>query len=278
MRGIIAHRLISRGVSQRKIAYYLEVTQPMVSKLLKKNARDYYVDLEKLGIPRETIDHYVDIIISILSTNDYERYISTSYIIINQLALRAICSSRTNLLQYCITGFLRDPEIEYYKGILYKVIGIRGLEKIIPEVGSNLAYAPRKPSNLSEIIGLTGRIVRTSSGVTYYGDPVYGGSKHVARILLIASNYNPHLKFCFNIRYSKQVRDVFQHIGSQVVYTGPHLKEEDFWISVETALSQRPRVVCDHGGLGLEPITYILTENPQELEDYIRELVSVFNE
>ncbi|MEM4481253.1 MAG: thiamine-phosphate synthase family protein [Desulfurococcaceae archaeon] len=274
LRGIIAHKLDAMGVSQRKIAYYLEVTQPMVSKILRRPLSEFYVDLEKLGIQRDLVEHYVEILTEMVKGGDYDKFISTTFNVINQFALSAACNLRKNISTLCSSGFFRDPDIEYYKSALFRLMGIRGLERVIPEVGSNLVYAPRAPNNTGDIIGLTGRIVKTLSGVAFYGEPVYGGSKYVARILIIATKYNPKLRFCINIKYSPSIRVTIEKIGIPVADTGPHLREEDFWENVEKALTQKPIAICDHGGLGLEPIIYILAESSQQLESIIRAVVS----
>lgn len=278
MRGILAHKLNSAGISQRKIASYLEVTQPMISKILRKPLDEYYTTLIKLGLSRDLIEHYVNILVEIATSEDYERFVSTTFTIVNQLALRAICGTRRDLIQLCVTGVFRDPELEYYKGLLFTILTIRGLEKLIPEVGSNLAYAPRTPGSVSDIIGLTGRIIRVAGGVTFYGEPTYGGSRHVARVLLIATRSNPQLKFCFNVKCTKQVKNILAEMNLHVANTGPHLREDDFWISIERALSEKPQIICDFGGLGLEPVAYIFTENFHQLESYLKILVGGIHE
>lgn len=274
MRGILAHKLSSSGVSQRRIAYFLEVTQPMVSKLLKKPLTEYYSDLEKVGLPRDLVEHYANILAEIVILGDYERFTTTAYTVVNQLALRAVCNTRRNYAHLCTSGTLRDPEVEYYKSVLLSILSIRGLEKLIPEVGSNLAYAPWLPRSVSDIIGLAGRVIKVSGGVSFYGEPIYGGSRHVAKVLLIATKYNTKLKFCFNTKYSKQIRNYLLSENLRVVETGPHLSEEEFWASIEKALAENPSALCDLGGLGLEPVTYIFSENPQQLEHILKALVS----
>lgn len=274
MRGILAHRLSGRGVSQRKISWFLEVTQPMISKILKKPIDEYYEELEKLGLPRELIDHYVNILLDTSANSKYERFIVVSYTIINQMALRALCNTRNYLSRICFSGEFRDPEVEYYKSVLFKILSIRGLEKIIPEVGSNLVYAPEKPTNIGDIIGLTGRIVKVYEGVTYYGEPVYGGSRHVAKILLYASKYNPKIRFCFNIVCNSRVKSALLRIEAKTIVTGPHMSEEEFWTGIEKAAEESPNIICDQGGLGLEPNTYILAEDYSRLEYYLKRIMS----
>jgi predicted fused transcriptional regulator/phosphomethylpyrimidine kinase/predicted transcriptional regulator len=278
IRGVLAHRLISTGLSQRKVAEYLEVSQPMVHKLLRKQLEDYYSDLESLGLPRNIVDSYVDILIYLAMRGDYERYAYLSFMILNHLASRVVCSTYSyKFTELCISGFLRDPNIEYYKSALLRAISIKGLERVIPEVGSNLAYATRTPATLSDIIGLTGGIVKTISGVIYYGEPMYGGSRHVGRVLAEASRYNPEVRFCFNTKCSSKLRELLAERGVSIEVTGPHLREEDFWSELATALSKKPLVICDLGGLGLEPIMYIFARSLEELEELLRLVAGCFS-
>lgn len=239
----------------------------MVSKILKKHIEEYYEDLARLGIPRSLADHYVDILVEIAESS-YTRFLITSFNIVNQLALKAFCAKR-KFEEACYRDVPTDPEIEYYKLVLFRVLRIAGLAKVIPEVGSNLVYAPSTPRGISDIIGLTGRIVRVFDAVTFYGEPMYGGSRHVAKVLLIASKYNPNLKFCMNVKCSGLLEEHLRNLGYRVLGKGPHLKEEDFWIELEQAVQENPSIICDYGGLGLEPVAYIFTTTPEELESLL---------
>lgn len=274
IRGILAHKLRDIGISQRKIALYLEVTQPMISKILKKPISEYYLELEALKISREIVDHYVDILLNLVRENNYEKYISTSYYVVNNLAMKAICNIKPNLARLCTTGEYRDPDIEYYRSLLSRLLSIPGLERLIPEVGSNLVYAPAKPDSISDIIGLTGRVVRANAGVVYYGEPIYGGSRHVAKVLLLASKINPSVRFCFNIKCDTRVRSVLSVIEPAVVDTGPSRDIDEFWLNIERAIYEhQPKVICDHGGMGLEPNTYILASRYEELEEFLKAVI-----
>ena len=273
LRGIIAHRLNSLNISQRKIAYYLEITQPMVSKILKKPIEEYYSDLGKLGLERDFVDYYINILLETILNNNYEKYLSVSFSIINQLALKTLCYSRRDLFTTCISGFYIDPNIEYYKNILFKILGIRGLEKIIPEVGSNLVYAPLPSNSISDMIGLTGRIVKVQYGVVFYGEPMYGGSRHVSKVLLEAIKYNPKLRFCINLKCNKEIKNILIDNSLRTVENGPHIREEDFWSSLSNVLKEKPNVLCDYGGLGLEPVSYVFANDHHELELIIKIII-----
>jgi len=246
----------------------------MVHKILRKPVEKYYSELENLGISRATVDQYIDILVYFVLRGEYEKYTYMAFTIINHLASRAVCSIYSyKFTELCTSGVLRDPHIDYYKSALLRTISIKGLERVIPEVGSNLAYATQTPANISDIIGLTGGIVKTISGVVYYGEPMYGGSRHVGRILAEASRFNRDIKFCFNTKCTSKLRSVLEESGYSVEVTGPHLREEDFWSELTSALSKKPVAICDLGGLGLEPIMYIFTKSLGELEDILRLII-----
>lgn len=247
----------------------------MISKILRKPISEYYEELEKIGLSRDLIDHYIGILLETCIGNNYDRFVLTSYTVLNQMALRALCNTKNYIINICTSGEPRDPEIEYYKSILSKILSLRGLDKIIPEVGSNLAYAPKQPVNLGDIIGLTGRIVKVHGGVTFYGEPIYGGSRHVAKVLLYVSKHNPRIRLCFNIVCNRQINVNLIKLGLRVITTGPHLSEEEFWKKIEEVAGESPSFICDQGGLGLEPNTYMFAEDFEQLEYYLKKLLSL---
>jgi len=243
----------------------------MVYKLLQKPSSSYYTVLERLGVSSSLVDYYTDLLVYLAIRGEYEKYTYISFTILQHLALKAVCSVYSyKFTELCSSGVLRDPNIEYYKGVLLRIVSIRGLEKVIPEVGSNLAYAVQAPSSLSDVIGLTGGIVKTIEGVVFYGEPMYGGSRHVGRVLVEASRFNSQLRFCFNIKCTNRLRSTLEERKYSVEVTGPHLREEDFWSELVKALSKKPTTICDLGGLRLEPVMYILTRDPVELEELLK--------
>jgi predicted fused transcriptional regulator/phosphomethylpyrimidine kinase/predicted transcriptional regulator len=275
LRGILSHKLAERGLSQRKIAHYLGVTQPLISKLLKKPLESYYAELEKAGVSRDLVEGYAEVLVDLATSGEYARFVATSYSVVNQLAARALCS-RADLKSLCYSGLLVDPDVEFYKSVLFRVLGISGLAKVIPEVGSNLAYAPKPPASTSDIVGLTGGIARVAGGVTFYGEPMFGGSRHVARVLLVASKYNPKLRFCMNVKCSGFLERALVESGVRVESSGPHLSPEDFWTGIEEAARNKPNIICDYGGLGLEPVAYVFAISPDELVSLLELVVRVW--
>ncbi|MEM4527613.1 MAG: thiamine-phosphate synthase family protein [Desulfurococcaceae archaeon] len=270
IRGLLAHKLSSKGLSQHRIAHLLGVTQPVVHRLLKKSQEEYIKDLEEMGIGKEIVEHYVDVMCNLVLSGNIERFFIVSYSIVNSLALRSACKVYSGLGDFCLNGSLRDPDIEYYKSILYRVLQIPGIERLIPEVGSNLVYMPIKSADIAGVIGLTGRIVRSKDRVVVTGEPAYGGSRHLARVFLVMARYNSSLKLGFNTRHEPSVISGLRELGVPFAITGPHEDEESFWRSMEAVAVKRPLVILDQGGRGLEAINYIFASSIDELITLIK--------
>ncbi|WP_042667258.1 thiamine-phosphate synthase family protein [Desulfurococcus amylolyticus] len=272
LRGLLAHKLSDQGLSQHKISRLLNVSQPMINKLLKRPVEEYLGELEKLGIERGIVEYYVEILCSIAFAQSLEKFVFTSYQVVNTLALKALCSQQ-DFSNICQGGVFVDPDIEYYKTVLSRLLSIKGLHKLIPEVGSNLVYTPKAPSSIMDVIGLTGRIVKTLSGVTATGEPMYGGSQHLSRILLLVMLHNPVKKYGFNTRYEEAYLSSFNRLGLRTVITGPHENQEEFWRRIGEVSRLKPDIIVDLGGRGLEPVVYVFTSSYEELERILVNLV-----
>ena len=271
LKGVIVHELYREGYSQRKIASLINITQPQVYKYLSRDINYYYSQLEKLGFDLERIKYYVSLLVDLLKKKEMIKYIVLINGIIHELTVDYVCREYSLPEKICRNGRLSDPDIEYYREWLDRIIKLPGLAQYIPEVGSNIVYAPVKPHGLSDIIGLTGRIVRVHNVIRVVGEPVYGGSRHLSRVLLLAVKYDKHRRVAMNISYDKTIEKLSSRY--QIEYSGPHESIENFWAELDNVLRKKPDIVLDLGGYGLEPITYILANSFEELEKILRELI-----
>ncbi|MEM0377962.1 MAG: thiamine-phosphate synthase family protein [Thermosphaera sp.] len=269
IRGILAHELKSRGLSQHRIASILNITQPLVHKLLKKPLEDYLSKLEKHGLDQSIVLHYCKILAEIAVNNQYSRFVITSHGFTAHMAAIIACREYQELREDCARGLLKDPHVEIYKIILSRYVSKPGLAKLLPEVGSNLVYAPEPPSSEAGVIGLTGRITKTLTGIVVTGEPFYGGSRHLSRLLLIISKYNSSKKIGFNVKYDRAILSRLETLNLRVEETGPHSNLDSFWVAMENAALKKPDVIADRGGTGLEPVIYLFTADFNELENII---------
>ncbi len=267
LKGIISHELSEKGFSQRRISRLLEITQPQVHKYLSKPKSYYYGLLVSYGFDPNKIKHYLDIIIYTALKEDKTKLMLLMSSIVNELAIEYICRSKEYLGEYCSNKSLIDPYIEYYRSFISMILSKYDLTPLIPEVGSNIVFAPEKPKDIHDIIGLSGRIIRIGNTVKAVGEPIYGGSRHLSRVLLLAMKHNDKIHVAMNIRYSDEIIKVMSKKGYKIIYTGPHESINDFWLSISEAVSKKPDIICDKGGYSLEPVIYLFSENFYELEN-----------
>ncbi len=279
LKGLVIHRLKNLGYSQRRIAEIFEISQPQIHKYLMKTIDYYYDLLSVLGFDRRELDDYIELIIHFINKNDKPRLVIVMSSIVDRLTREYICRTREYLSDYCISSnLLIDPYIEEYKYFLARILGIKGLEKLIPEVGMNIVYAPRKPSTITDVIGLPGRIIRVGGKPVAVGEPIYGGSKHLAKVLLLAINkLQNRITTASNIRYDEALTDKLIKTHKTIV-CGPHSEPSRFWTELEQCLSnaRRAKVIIDHGGPGLEPVIYIFEESLGKLENLLRRIIGEF--
>ncbi|MEM1661818.1 MAG: thiamine-phosphate synthase family protein [Desulfurococcaceae archaeon] len=272
VKGILAHQLSENGFTQRKIAYILGVTQPQVNKYLSKSIDYYRYKIEKIGI---NPDRFITLVRSIAETairGDKGKFLLMLNSVIDHLVRDYICRFfYDDFKTYCDTGRFSDPYIEEYRSFIKRLISLESLFKLIPEVGSNIVYAPGEASHPIDVIGLSGRLVKTGLAIGVIGEPMYGGSTHLSRVLLIARKYDVSKKVAMNIAYIPLPEPLEKTY--RVAYTGPHSSIEDFWNSIEKALASKPSILLDKGGVGLEPITYVFTRDFSELEEILRYII-----
>jgi hydroxymethylpyrimidine/phosphomethylpyrimidine kinase len=179
----------------------------------------------------------------------------------------------------------RETVLAELKGAVEFLVQQR-LGAIIPEVRSNLGYALPMALEYEEVAGFPGRISQIGDEVLIYKDPVFGASRHIARVILAAMKHAPELRSAMNIRYNpnilaagekmefrtasfdrkKEPKDVKEREGSTLEW-GTHLALE--------GLEDMPDLVYDEGDVGKEPMIRVLGRNPMEVVEKVKRIKEV---
>ena len=143
--------------------------------------------------------------------------------------------------------------------------------KLLPEVGSNLAMALPGAKRTSDVVGLSGRIVRIGRRPRLTGPPALGGSEHVANVALTAMRHDPEIRAALNIRFSNQIVRKCRRLGLCVVELDrtkePRGVKTMVWVT-EQAIKKAgrvPDVIFDRGAHGKEPMVRLLGKSATDV-------------
>ncbi len=180
-------------------------------------------------------------------------------------------------------------EMERYRVIqelkaAFEVLKEEKVGHLIPEVCSNLGYALPQAQGIGDVAAFPGRIVRFRDSVATHSDPEFGGSQHVANIILSVMKYDPEYCSAMNIRYSKENVAQLKRKGFLVGHFDRRLEpkrvKEKEGSSLEWGvgevlrkMKQVPDFIYDEGGVGKEPMIRVLGRNPMEVVNKILKAV-----
>lgn len=191
-------------------------------------------------------------------------------------------------------GSGHGPTNHYAQVRLYKereeVLGMaeKALERLmseplgffIPEVRSNLGYALPGAMKYDEIAGIPGRISQIGDKVIACRRPAFSASRHIARVIMAAMEYDPEMRSAMNIKYSAEILDACRAAGLSMVFfdrreepTEVKQKEGSTleW-GTQNALKHArefPDLICDEGDMGKEPMIRVLGRAPMEVVDKV---------
>ncbi|MBI2128479.1 MAG: bifunctional hydroxymethylpyrimidine kinase/phosphomethylpyrimidine kinase [Nitrosarchaeum sp.] len=177
-----------------------------------------------------------------------------------------------------------DIHIELTRAI-NKFVEIRNIYKGIPECQTNFVFSKKNPKSIKDILGVSGRIVKTGNTVTVAGDLSYGGSKHVAMALITMNKKFPDVRSAINLRYNKEtiskLRKERLHISSYDRNTEPKNVKTKEGSSIEWGikyaiknLKEPPDVIYHKGDFGKEPMIIIFAKTPALIIEKISKLFS----
>jgi hydroxymethylpyrimidine kinase / phosphomethylpyrimidine kinase / thiamine-phosphate diphosphorylase len=177
---------------------------------------------------------------------------------------------------------------ERYLTLLDVEAGLRTIKTInlhlIPEVGSNLAMAISRAKKLADVAGVRGRITKVGEAVTPAGCVAFGASRHVARVILAALEYDADMKSAMNVRCSDEVIGACRDLN--LVTEGFDRAEEPKGVSamewgtahaIERSISRGagvPNVIYDRGGVGKEPMARILGHSARQVAETVVKISS----
>ncbi|QLG50775.1 thiamine-phosphate synthase family protein [Natrinema halophilum] len=283
IRSLLASNLRDRGLTQSEVADVLGISQSAVSK---------YAHGDVTVNDRIANDDRVRTVVDELGTGLAAGDISPVQALIELEVLIRDLESGGDLLAQLHeeavpelgehpSGFrVHDPESELRAServlssvrqglsILETASGFAGL---IPAVGSNLVACTPDAEDVDDVAGVPGRIFDIKGQATVPTAPEFGVSEHVARVLLAARRHGADVSAAINIRYEPELVDELIEEGHVAAEFD---ESDDVSSSVGAAIENESEatVLYQTGGMGIEPLIYVLGSDAQSVADTIRSL------
>lgn len=155
---------------------------------------------------------------------------------------------------------------------------------LIPEVGSNLVMALEKAESGEEVAGISGRIVKLGDSISVVGEPAFGASSHMARVLLTMMQYFPRVRSAINICYREDILTFASELGFsfkefQRIQEPEEIKKEEgktlIWgmDSVLRGEKSPPDIIFDRGDWGKEPMIRLFGMDALEVTNKVRAIL-----
>jgi len=125
---------------------------------------------------------------------------------------------------------------------------------------------------IEDVAGVPGRIFDVKGRTTIPSDPEFGVSEHAASVLLAARENGVDARAGINIRYEEWV---IADLQAQGLVAAEFDAEADRDEAIAEALAETPdaTVLYQTGGYGIEPIVYVLGDDPEDVVAVVRNLL-----
>lgn len=161
-----------------------------------------------------------------------------------------------------------------------KFVKIKNIYKNIPECQTNFVFSKKNPKSIKDVLGISGRIVKTGNDVRVTGDLTYGGSKHVATALITVNKKFPEIRSAINLKYNEEIilklRKTKIVISSYDRSTESDKNKTKEGSSVKWGikyaikkLKTPPDIIYHKGDLGKEPMIIIFAKTPASIIEKI---------
>ena len=161
---------------------------------------------------------------------------------------------------------------------------IKNVYKLIPECQTNFVFSKPSPRSLGDVLGVSGRIVKTGETVTVAGSLKYGGSKHVASAVLEMNKKFPNIRSALNVKYDtrlirKGIAKRFSVLSyDRIVEPLKTKTKEGYTISwgIRNAIKNAkrpPDLIFHKGDVGKEPMILLFGKEPKDILTKLAKLV-----
>ncbi|NND87050.1 MAG: bifunctional hydroxymethylpyrimidine kinase/phosphomethylpyrimidine kinase [Nitrosopumilus sp.] len=200
-----------------------------------------------------------------------------------QFTLKSIRNAKNLGQGISITDFHKDNHITELSNAINNFVEFKNIYKNIPECQTNFVYSNNKPKTIKDILGISGRIVKTGNQVLVAGNLEYGGSKHVATALLAMNKKYPETNSAINIKFQdaiiskvKKSKLVMSSYDRMLEPKNVKSKGSTIEWGIKNAMNnskKMPDVIYHKGDFGKEPMILVFGKTPQDVLNKVIKII-----
>jgi len=151
---------------------------------------------------------------------------------------------------------------------------IKNIYKMIPECQTNFVFAKKNPKSVMDVLGVSGRLVKSGKEVVTAGEIVYGGSQHVGTAVIQVNKKFSEIRSGLNIKYdpkiiSKAKKSKFTVLSYDRSKEPKKSKQKEnssiSWGISNSLNAKSPDIIYHKGDIGKEPMILIFGKNPNDV-------------
>jgi len=151
---------------------------------------------------------------------------------------------------------------------------IKNVSNLIPECQTNFVFSKNEPKTIKNVLGISGRLVKSGNNVIQAGELVFGGSQHVATAVIQVSKKFSKIRSAINIKYEpKIITNAKKHRMSVLSYDRKNESKKSkskenssiSWGISSCLKSDIPDIIYHKGDFGKEAMIIVFGETPAEV-------------
>ncbi len=157
--------------------------------------------------------------------------------------------------------------------------------ELIPETQTNFVHAIPEASNISDVAGVRGRIVRIGKSAVPASFVEFGASRHVASAVIACMGVNPSFRSAINIRFDAKLlrlcKSLFEVSSYDRIKEPANVKRKEGstvqW-GTQVALRKSPgaEIIYHRGDTGKEPMIIVFGNSPAEVVSKIKTILKKY--
>ena len=194
----------------------------------------------------------------------------------------------------CVEPFAviyRESEKKQCLSDLEDAIAIFTKERIgnlVPEVQTNIGLGLSNAKKHEDVLAVPGRVIKNGEDIFTGARPQFGGSRHVANIVLTVMQHDPNKRAVMNIKYTDTLLQICKKLKFKIASFDRSKEPKKVRVregsSLEwgtdkaiTSFGSVPDIIYDLGGIRKEEMIRVISEDMESLVKKILDIHRLYN-